>query len=178
MCTNPAMCLFVTKSHDSKLVEFECTFLSQLLSSIRHSISLDQINEPLLSLSIYLNSLRSLVNQFHIQAGESRMSHILGANSWIKEKQALRNNIFSCCHSWTHTISAPHPFAAHWDSWSPAPGLQERPSSQMRWCALSKLNMQSRSSFCTVLDVPLNTVAPCRCSCTAASSDATKSTSP
>ena len=36
-------------------------------------------------------------------------------------------------------------------------------------------SLKTESSFCAVIDVPLNTAALCRCSCTAASCDATKS---
>lgn len=64
------------------------TVLSQLLSSIRHSIPLDHIKELPLSLSIQLNSLHSLVSQFHIQAGESRISCSLGVNSSMGNSQA------------------------------------------------------------------------------------------
>lgn len=38
-------------------------------------------------------------------------------------------------------------------------------------------SLKNETSFCTVLSVPLNTAAPCRCSGTAASGDPTNSTS-
>ena len=39
-------------------------------------------------------------------------------------------------------------------------------------------SLKTECSFCPVSDVPLDTVALCRCSCPAASSDSTKSTGP